>query len=151
MIQTLYYVGMVVIMLLALIPLVKNWAEYFKDVGDDEKIHTRPLYILIPWTALLIVAALFFFAGSAHKGDGFAYHAPAEPRSDFVEQVKQDAAEVKPQTRKDLEAERRGAEEAEKSREESEAVEQSGQAASELMRFRENFPALNDDKKTESN
>jgi hypothetical protein len=102
--HALLWMGTTLMLIVTSILLVPLWVQALKRTDEE----THPLVFPAVMTGLLVIGFTMATLGETVTSQGPALHdtTASQPSPAFVEQVKQDAEAVKPQTREELAKER---------------------------------------------
>ncbi len=149
-IANLFYIGLSIAAIFMFVLLIPKWINGFKKFEEAKfKVSSLVSSFGVPFVLSFvgIFAVWSLWAGSADNTGNFSYEGDnAKPRPEFTDVIKADEEAVKPQTRKELEAERAEKQETKKLKEARAVKMKAAKAAEGLMDFRNNFPALKSDK-----
>ena len=146
-ISVLFYIGLVVLALIALIPIVRMFVRVLRKVGKQ----TATVWDWVKPTLVVVslgVALFLVLLGNAktmenHKLHNARYSAPLPV---FTESVKEQREALRPQTKTDLAVER-SEQEAEAIQKESDEIDRkAADEAKKLMDFRAQFKGLDSPK-----
>jgi len=149
-VSAIFYIGLAILALLALIPIgkmvVAAFVKFEDHTNDDSKPPLTTWDVLKPVLSAVAVAVAVYLVllGGNKTMENFSYsNAKADaPLPAFTESAKAEKEALKPQTKTDL-AEERAEEAEDKVEAESKALDRkAADEAGKLLDFRNNFPAL---------